>query len=60
MKIKKEYRLRFYSALAICIGMTTLIIYKCINHDFITGELILDILTVIALIDIMIKFAKDK
>lgn len=60
MKIKKENRLRFYYALAICIGMTASIIYNCINHDFLTGKLILEILTVVALIDVMIRLAKDQ
>ena len=60
MKIKKENRLRFYSALAVSVGIVILGVYSFIKHDLSTVELIMDILMLIVMIDIMIRLAKDK
>lgn len=60
MKIKKENRLRFYSALAVSVGIVILGVYSFIKHDLSTVELIMDILMLIVMIDTMIRLAKDK
>lgn len=60
MKIKKENRLRFYSALAVSVGIVILGVYSFIKHDLSTVELIMDILMLIVMIDIMIRLVKDK
>ena len=60
MKIKKENRLRFYSALAVSVGIVILGVYSFIKHDLSTVELIMDILMLILMIDIMIRLVKDK
>ena len=60
MKIKKENRLRFYSALAVSVGIVILGVYSFIKHDLSTVELIMDILMLIVMIDIIIRLVKDK